>query len=376
MQLAGEREPLKILRIATDLYPDVLGGGALHAHEMSNHQSEMGHNVTVITSDHRKSQPIPDEERTYDVKRYREVAKIFGNSITPGMLRSVPGLLERFDVVHAHSHLYFSTNITAALSKIRDIPLVITNHGLHSQTAPALVQRLYVPTVARFSLNAADRVLCYTTTDRDRLRERAISAPISVIHNGIDCSQFRPLADVSDQNQLLFVGRLKRSKGVHRLVDAFGALSREYPELSLKIVGTGPMRSELARTCTEYEIGNRVVFTGRLSNDELPRIYNESTVFVLPSTAEGLPRTVLEALACRTPVVTSDLPQLEPVVDGVGTTVPAASVDALADAIAGLLDEPDRRARMGERGRERVVAKYSWAETVQQTTDVYYELLS
>ena len=77
-------EELSILRISTDTYPDVLGGGALHAHEMSRLQAEMGHDVTLLTSDHGDSeQPRRETRAGYAVRRYRQLARPFGNSITP-----------------------------------------------------------------------------------------------------------------------------------------------------------------------------------------------------------------------------------------------------------------------------------------------------
>jgi len=368
---------LDILRVATDRYPDVMGGGALHVHEMSRLQASAGHEVTVLTSDH-GDWTLPRRERVdgYTVHRYREVAAPFGNSITPALIRGLVSSAQSYDVVHAHSHLYFSTNLAALVAKRTETPLVVTNHGLFSQSAPWWIQRLYVPTVARFTLNAADRVLCYTETDRERLEARGIRSPISVIHNGIDCAGFTPGAGGERSERLLFVGRLKRPKGPHRVLEAFIRLRETRPDLSLAIVGDGPLRSELEERVKREGVADCVTFTGELDNEELPRLYAESAVFALPSENEGLPRTVLEALACETPVVTSDLPQLEPVVEGVGETVPADSVDALATAIDGLLNDPDRRVRLGSRGRERVLAKFSWEETVQRTTDVYYELLN
>jgi glycosyltransferase involved in cell wall biosynthesis len=258
------------------------------------------------------------------------------------------------DVVYAHSHLYFSTNVAALLARFDDTPLVITNHGLHSQTAPMAVQTLYRP-VARLTFNAADRVLCYTETDRDRLRERGVTAPISVIHNGIDCETFVPDAGTENRSRVLFVGWLKKTKGVRELLEAFGDVATEVPDATLTFVGEGPLREELEQRAIDRGLADRVEFTGRVPNDELPCVYAESTVFALPSTAEGFPRTVLEALACGTPVVTSDLPQLEGVVNRVGETVPPDGVDGLTKVLRELLTDDVRRCTLGAQGRDPVV---------------------
>lgn len=369
-------ESLRILRVATDLYPEQLGGGALHAHMMSKRQAERGHDVTVLTSRHKdNSLPLQDWRDGYEIRRNRELTKPFGNSITPGTVQSLASRLDEYDVVHAHSHLYFSSNVAALLRRLSETPLVLTNHGLISQTAPGAIQKLYLPTVGRFTFNSADRIFCYTETDRDRLRDRNVTTSISVVHNGIDCSTFRPMESVAPRQQLLYVGRLKETKGVDRLIKAFAELYGGYPELTLSIVGEGPIRESLEALCDRLGVDDRVTFRGTVPNEKLPRVYNESRVFVLPSDAEGLPRTVLESLACGTPVVTSDLPQLESVVEGCGYRVPPESTDELAGAIEQLLSDDATYRELSDRGRSRIESGYSWAETVAKTTAVYRDVL-
>jgi len=366
---------LDVLRVASDIYPDVLGGGALHVHEMSRLQAAMGHDVTVLTSDHGNREAPRQEERAgYELRRYRQFGRPFGNSLMPGMLRDLRGQATRADLVHAHSHLYFSTNLAAVVARFTDTPLVITNHGLHSQSAPMPVQKVYAP-IARFTFNSADRVFCYTETDRERLRDRGVTAPVAVVHNGIDCETFTPDAATGERPRVLFVGRLKESKGVRRILEAFIEIGGGVPTATLTFVGEGPLREALEARTKEAGLSDRVTFTGRLDNDDLPEIYAASAVFALPSRFEGFPRTVLEAMACGTPPVTSDLPQLVDVVERVGETVPPGDVDALADVLQGLLREPDRRARLGRAARDHVVKEYSWTETVRQTTDVCRELV-
>ena len=372
---AARTEPLSILRVATDLYPEVTGGGAIHAHAMSKRQAAQGHDVTVLTSDHgNRDRPTVETRDGYTVVRNRQLARPFGNSIVPGTVRSLRKRLADADVVHAHSHLYFSTNIAAAISRLSDVPLVVTNHGLLSQTAPGWVQRLFIPTVGRFTFNAADRILCYTDADRSRLESRGIQTPIEVITNGIDCQRFTPGRE-SATRQLLFVGRLTDAKGLPTLLDAVERLAADYPDLTLRVVGDGPGRERYERECRRRGIEDRVEFVGDVSYASMPQYYRESTVFVLPSDAEGLPRTMLEAMACETPVVTSSLPQLESVVDGAGFTVDGDSPVAIADAVGRLLEDETLRRRFGQNGRQRVLDQNVWSQTVDETTAVLAELV-
>ena len=142
------------------------------------------------------------------------------------------------------------------------------------------------------------------------------------------------------------------------------------------LVGDGPQRGELESFAREDGVSDRVEFLGEVPNEQIPAVVGEADVFALPSLAEGMPRTVLEALACETPVVTTDLKQLRPLVEDVGRLVPSESPGKLADALEDLLAmDAEQRARMGTRGREKILETYSWRDTVRQTTNVYRELL-
>ncbi|WP_331234200.1 glycosyltransferase family 4 protein [Natronorarus salvus] len=374
----GSDEPLKILRVASDLYPEVMGGLSLHVHEMSRLQAEWGHDVTVLTSDHgNRGLPSKEKRDGYELIRHREVVSPLDNTITPGIALTVWKLADEYDIIHAHSHLFFSTDIVAALNRTLETPLVITNHGLISQTAPKWVQKVFIPTVATFTLNSADRVLCYTETDKHRLRERDVNTAVSVIHNGINCEKFIPRETENSKNpQILFVGRLKPGKGVDNLLIAFEDVVEKIPQSTLKIVGNGPLRNELIQKAKTSGISSQVQFVGQVLNDRMPEIYAESDVFALPSMNEGLPRTVLEAMACSIPVVTSSLPQLEPLVDTAGFVVDPKAPDQLADSLLDLLEHPDKRERMGAAGRKKVERNYSWQETVRRTNETYTELIN
>jgi len=136
----------------------------------------------------------------------------------------------------------------------------------------------------------------------------------------------------------------------------------------LLFAGDGPLGADLERHVADRGLGSAVKLLGPISYEEMPRLYRAADLFVLPSRAEGLPRTVLEALSTGVPVVTSDLPQLRSIVEGVGRTVPIGDVAGFAAALNDLASAPERRTKLGERGRERMTAKYDWSDTVARTT--------
>lgn len=371
-------ETLDILRLTNSLYPDKVGGIPLHTHQMSKYQADLGHNVTVATSDN-GNRELPDrEERAgYTIRRYREMVRPLDNSIPPKIVSDLWTEIENYDIVHAHSHLYFCTNISSFLARIKSTPLVITNHGLFSQTAPQWIQSVFLPLVARPTLNSSDLIFSYTEKSRQMLRERNIQAPVEIIHNGVDCDYFNPTVKERNENQILFVGRFKNGKGVDYLCDALPTIVAKYPEATVKLAGDGPLRDEFRQNCRKAGIADNIEFLGKVPNDEMPALYNESSLLVSPTLTEAaIPRVVMEAWACKTPVVMTDIPEADSdVVCKAGLEIPMESSDAIAEKVIRLLDDDSLREQLGAQGRDLVTEKYSWQETVERTTKSYHKVL-
>jgi glycosyltransferase involved in cell wall biosynthesis len=354
---------MRILRVAQRTYPAVTGGGAYHVHAMSRDQAAMGHDVTVLTVGERSS----ESRDRYEVVRRPATAELLGNEISAGVARYLHRNADEFDVVHAHSHLYFSTNLAAFARRLGGPPLAITNHGLYSQTAPEAVFDAYLRTLGRWTFDQSDVVFCYTEEDRERLREVGISSPVEVVPNGIDTSRFTPEGPVSERLPdgspiVLFVGRLVEGKCPEDAVGALDRLRETHPDMRLVICGEGPLRGDVEQAVADRGLDEAVTFLGHVPYDEMPAVYRGADALVLPSRAEGLPRTVLESLASGAPVVVSDLQQVAPMVEGVGQTVPVGDVEGFAGALESVLG--------GTKGepREAVVDEHDWSSTVEQTT--------
>jgi glycosyltransferase involved in cell wall biosynthesis len=274
-----------------------------------------------------------------------------------------------FDVIHAHSHCYFVTNLAALKRRLGDIPLAITNHGLYSQNAPERLFSLYLKTLGRWTFNQADVVFCYTEVDKQRVRELGVTSRIEVVSNGIDTERFTPEGPKSDLIDaegpvVLFVGRFAEGKRPWLAVEAFAEVLAEYPDAELYLCGDGALREDLEAQVAELGIEESVTFLGHVPYDEMPKVYRSGDVLVLPSRAEGVPRTVLEAMASSVLVVMSDLEQVAPVVGDGAVTVSDGDVAGFIEGIETVLD--------GINGgpRERVVGSFDWSETAERTTSV------
>lgn len=331
----------------------------------------MGHDVTVLTIAADSALPHVEERQGYTVVRCPPTVSPVGNDVSAGVAHHLASVDEaEFDVMHAHSHLYFSTNLAALKRRLGSIPLATTNHGLYSQNAPEWVFDVYLRTIGRWTFNRADVIFCYTHTDRERVRSFGVNSRIEVVANGIDTGRFTPDGPVTEYVDhagpvLLFVGRLVEGKRPATAVRALAAVRESHPDAVLYLCGDGPLRSELTTLAAELGVDEAVEFVGHVPYDEMPAVYRAADVFVLPSRAEGVPRTVMEAMATEVPVVCSDLPQTRDLVVKGGYTADLDDIEAFADRITACLDGsyPDG-------GREHIVDAHAWEDTVAQTTAV------
>lgn len=359
---------MKILRVTQNLYPSEMGGAPYHVHAMSRDQADMGHDVTVVTTRTDPSLPRREHRYGYEIRRFDTLVSPLGNDIAPGLgryLRSVGTV----DVVHAHSHYYISSNLAALKRRLGTTPLAITNHGVYSQSAPVRPFRWYLKTLGRWTFNSADRVFCYTGVDRDRLHELGVTTPLDVIPNGIDIERFTPDGPpseliVEDGPVLLSVGRHVRGKRPELALEAFANYREDTPHATLYLCGDGPIRERLERKATALGVAESVTFLGEVPYDEMPGIYRAADVCLVPSRFEGVPRTVLEALATNVPVIAADLKQMRGSFDHAGCRlVDFADSTAVLAALDDLVDAKTTGSRAA------IEDDYEWSETVTATTD-------
>ena len=202
------------------------------------------------------------------------------------------------------------------------------------------------------------------------------SPPVDVLRARVDLLRFSPEADAPAARDhlgltrgvplLLVLGRLVPRKGVHRLIEALPEIERRVPGTTLVIAGTGPEAKKLKRIATRT--GGRVIFTGRVPDEDAPGLYAAADVFVLPVTdrwfgleIEGLGVVLLEAQAAGTPCVTGTSGGTpEAVVNGVtGFVIDGRDNGALVEATVRLLSDPGLTERMARAGRNHVRTGFS-----------------
>jgi glycosyltransferase involved in cell wall biosynthesis len=294
--------------------------------------------------------------------------------------------LERFDVIHDNQSLSYGL---WALS--RRIPTVATIHhpitvdrDIAVRAAPMFWDRMrmlrwysLIGMQKRVARRLPGILTVSTAARRDISRDFAIpESRFAVVPNGIDLSLFRPLPGIPREAGRIIVTNSADTplKGLHFLLQAVAALA---PRKSLRLVVIGSPKADgpLVSLIEHLGIGRLVTFTGRVSDAELVRQYARACLAVVPSVYEGFGLPAGEAMACGVPVISTTGGALPEVVGEAGILVPPSSARALAQAIAGLLEQPQRARALGAAGLHRVRRQFSWKRAAEKTAAFYREVI-
>ena len=365
------------IAIVSQSYHPAVGGVTEHVDATARELRRRGHEVTIVTA--RFAGNGAAEPGV--VRLGRNLALTYNgaeNHLTVGL--SLPRTLERvledggFDLVHVHCPL--SPVLPLLSLRVARAPIVGTFHSAVTSDFPFRAFRL--PLLALY--RRIDAPIAVSEVAR-RDVERHFPGPVRIVPNGVDSSRFRPglpRLEVwnDDIPNVLFVGRFDPRKGLPELFDAAETLAREGLSFRLILVGDGQLRPYVERRI-RGALAGRVFLEGRVAHDRLPRYYATADVFCSPARGgESFGLVLLEAMACGTPIVTTDLPGHRTVVtpDREGLVVPPRDAEALTRALRALLLDPGARGEMGRRGIE-TARGYGWNRIVDELESTYGALL-
>ncbi len=291
---------------------------------------------------------------------------------------------QRYDIVHAH--WVIPNGVPAAfVSKLIQKPLVISLHGSDIFFA---VRKPLLGKVASWTLAQASGITaCSPELAAHARRLGAHAEKVHLLPWGADPARFtqqRAAARTAlglDQDApiILSLGRLVKKKGLFVLIQALSAVFAQVKNAQCVIAGAGPELDLLRRAAVSLGIGDRVHFPGATPWEQTPALYAACDLFVAPSihdengNVDGLPTTVLEAMAAGRPVVASHVAGMELVVrtweDGILT--PEGDVLALSDGLTLLLVQPELRKQMGHAARRAVEERYNWGAVAAQFEHIY-----
>lgn len=228
------------------------------------------------------------------------------------------------------------------------------------------------------NIRQAKEVICVSKYTRDNIQNflREPQHHLTVIHNGIDISGYKGrVMSVRSKIKFLTVARLTKQKGLEYLLRAIPAVIRNMQDVEFTIVGEGELRGELETLAKKLGISHIVTFVGFSNN--IPVVLRESDAFVLPSIEEGLPLTILEAMATGVPVLATEVGgNKEIITNNVnGVLVPPRNVSALSDQIIRLATDREFRLRIGRVAQKEVTEKFTIGKMIARVEELYDRFL-
>ncbi len=288
------------------------------------------------------------------------------------------------DLIHAHFS-YPDGFGMIGLAKKWKVPLVISALGTIERKVA--YEGSYTSRQIIEAMNCADKVLSVSEDLKLHIVNLGISEDkVSVVPNGVDTEKFKPAGKEyargllnlpQNKKMVLFVGALRKIKGVDYLIEAAKNVVDANTELYMVGRDDG-LKKSLEKRAQELKIADCIKFIGPVNHEDIPLWISASDILVLPSLSEGRPNVVLEALACEVPVVATNvggIPEL--MVNGeTGYLVPAKNPVELSEKVNKLLEDGDLRVRMGKLGRKSIIQRgLTWEAHAEKTVDIYSKLL-
>jgi glycosyltransferase involved in cell wall biosynthesis len=275
---------------------------------------------------------------------------------------------QQIDIVHTHNSkplLYAGS--AARLAKVGGV--IHTCHGRRQHATKR--QNVAFRLACRF----ADRMVCVSQDIACLCEDQHISAAKTcTIPNGIDLQRFG-FSGPRAGGPAVYVGRLSPEKDVPSLLRAIAFVVAQAPAFRLQIAGDGPCRAELISLARSLGVAENVEFLGEIK--DIPTLLRQASLLVLPSLTEGMPLTILEAMACGLPVIATRVGGIpEAVADGAtGLLVSPGELQHLADALLRIHHKPDLGRQMGQAGRLRAENQFDVRRMVSAYESLYLKLL-
>ena len=351
------------------------GGVTIHVSQLARELERSGHEVQVLAP-HSPSRECQDGDllvplgRSVPLPSNGSIARV---SLSVWLARRIRALLQReqYDVIHLHEPM--APILPLTVLEYSNTVNVGTFHACRNRQH---LYRMSRPVIKRWRSRLHGSIA--VSPAAMRYVSEAFPGEYEIIPNGIDVDHFSQRAVPWPQYQdgktnLIFVGRLEKRKGLRYLLEAYGKLKWDMPDLRLIVVGPGTPDKDSYHVLSSQNLQD-VEFVGRVPYEDLPRYYASADIFCSPATGgESFGIVLLEAMAAGKPIVASDIEGYRGVMQhGMqGKLFLNKNVESLASELQTLILDPDLRWKMGQQGRT-TAPQYRW-QVVARRVEQYYE---
>lgn len=377
----------RIVLVPSSFYPKV-GGLETAIRYLSLELARRGHEVSIVTNRYPRSlkayesvngipvyrllmtDVVPSAEQAGRLGKY-----LMGVAIAPIQLARLAKLIHGLKphLVNAH-YLGVTAPYAYAGSEVSALPFVVSVHGSDVMTVP------FPSGHKRLSRRVVQRAKACTACSGDmskylfELMGPSRKCKITVTGNGVNPEEFDGVEAYAHTRPYLYAAsHFTPKKGIEVLLRALAQLRDAGHDIDLILAGSGPSEEKYKLLAQELGLNSRVHFWGVATRREMAALMHGCSVFVMPSLWEGFGITNLEAMVCRKAVVASKTGGIPEVVQDqeTGVLVPPGDSVALAAAIADLLENADKRAAMGQKGREIAVTRFTWSVVTDRYLQAY-----
>ncbi|MBU0707598.1 glycosyltransferase family 4 protein [Patescibacteria group bacterium] len=365
--------------IVSQAYFPIHGGVSEHVHHTALELEKLDHEVTIITANFNKN------DKKYDNHMVRRVGfdltlpsngafcNVTIGTKLPEQLRAIEKE-KQFDIIHIHSPI--DPVLPLVANQVLQAPKVGTFHTFKEASRGL---ELFRGPLMKYFDGLSGRIAVSVVAKE--FTSKYFPGQYRIIPNGVDTERFSPTHDPieeydDDYNNLLFVGRLDPRKGLKYLLQAMPIIIATIPKTRLIIVGGGALQ-EYYRSYVIDEIKDKVIFTGFVPGEILPRYFTTADIFISPATqGESFGIVLLEAMASGVPIVASDIHGYNTVVEdgSEGFLIPKERPLKIAEKIIELLKQKRVRQAMAKNGRIKAL-NYSWPKVTKEIEKYYREIL-
>ncbi|TXT62375.1 MAG: Alpha-D-kanosaminyltransferase [Promethearchaeota archaeon] len=378
---------MKILHV-NPYPPDHLGGSELFARNLAiNLAQKENISCDILTSDiFQKKIKIETLESSVRVFYKPCYYNLWGKNPVVHILKFLWKIHKKYDIIHAHSYIFFTSHQCALLKKLSDFPFVLHIHGgvdtphfknmsIREKTQLMLKNYVFDGMLGRFTIKQADGIISVSQKDLEILARKFNLSDRKTLYsvpNGIDIKKYKRNPK-QERKYITFIGRLSYIKGIDIFLEMSNALYERDKNLRFLIVGDGALRSLVENAKKRLPIKH----LENVSYSKIQKIYNVSKVLLLSSRFEGLPTTILESLSCQTPVIASNVGGVSEVLqEGKnGYLFNIGTKERIYEKILDLLHDEEKLNLLGKNGRKLIEKDYSWRTIATEIKKIYRDIL-
>jgi len=388
------------------IFQNYKGGMEIHGKIIMESLRKMGHNVTIITTKH----PKGDKYEEHNGIEYYFLQGVKNERYTAEWWKQSAYKFEElhkqknFDIIWSQGSAGYG--YLKYMKPKYNLPCISILHGTSFNELKTRWKEifsifslfrwilfLFRVIIAHFGWESKLKNMDYFIAVSDQLKNDAIKEynispeKICFIPNGIDVTKFIPFSISSvdflkgrfginrDEKVLLYVGKIIRQKGIHIAIKALPIILKKFDGIiKLLIVGDGNYLNKAKRLVENLHLEREVVFCGFVKNEDLVYYYNLCDIFIMPTMrVEGFPLTVIEAMACGKPIITSRIGGIPSAIDDQinGILIPPGDVNMLAEKIILVLENKELREKLGKNAREKAVNEFNQDKMVSETMKIF-----